>query len=109
MNDTQQIFSLFYAILYGVIFTLSDKWKPFTHARSERHEGLKRVISSIIALVMFPVSYFISCFWVMGHISKFEFCKLLITIFLVSPLYAFYSLWAMYVPYHRDTFYSKGE
>lgn len=109
MNASQTIFSLFYAILYGAIFTISDRWRPFTFAGSNNPEGRKRVNSGILMLGLFPVAYFILCFFSLSHVCRIGFFELLMTIYLVSPLYAIYVLWVMLVSFQKDKFYSKEE
>jgi hypothetical protein len=109
MNTLQTIFSLFYAVLYGAIFTISDRWRPFTFAGPNNPEGRKRVISSLMLLVLFPVFYFILCFFSLSYTCKVGFLKLLMTIYLVSPLFAVYVLWAMLVSLKKDNFYSEQE
>lgn len=109
MNSSQTIFSLFYAVLYGAIFTISDRWRPFTFAGSNNPEGHKRVNASLLLLGVFPVSYFILCFFSLSNICKMGFFKLLMAIYLVSPLYAVYVLWAMLVSFQKNKFYSKQE
>ena len=109
MNPSQTIFLLFYAVLYGAIFTISDKWKPFTYAGSDNPEGRKRVLSSVFFLVLLPVFYFILCVNSLSYICERGSLKFLTPICLVSPLYAFYVLWAMLVSSKKDIFYSHRE
>ena len=103
MTNAQTVFTVFYAILYGAIFTVSDKWKPFSYAGSNNRKGLKRCICSLIMLVLIPVIYFIHCFAALANTESAY------SILLVSPLYALYSLWSMYVPFNKDKFYSEEE
>ena len=109
MNTAQTIFSVFYAVLYGAIFTISDRWRPFTYAGPNNPEGCKRFLLSLVLLVLFPVFYFILIFDPLSYICQRGFLKLLLPIYLVSPLYAFFVLWVTCVSSNKNIYYSQQE
>lgn len=108
MNSAQTIFSLFYAILFGAIFTISDRWRPFT-CSGETREGRKRVNLSILLLGVFPVLYFLFTFSSLSSITLKGILSLGIVIYLVVPLYAFYISWVMIVSFNKSKYYSAQE
>jgi hypothetical protein len=131
--NAQAIFTVFYAILYGAIFTISDKWRPFTYAGYKNHKGRKRICLSTLMLLLLPIIYFIVCFLALVNACKIgSFSQAMlryfletgydsviecfsqgvtigITIFLVSPVYALFSLWATRVSSCKDKYYSQQE
>ena len=108
LNASQTIFSLFYAILYGAIFTISDRWRPFTMAGLSC-AGWRRVFLSFGLLVVVPIAYFIVSLFSLSQVKEMGPWKLLEIILLVSPLYASYVLWALCVSCRKKPFFSVRE
>jgi hypothetical protein len=108
MSLPSQIFLLFYAVLYGVLFTLSDRWRPFFSAQNEPH-GWRRLIISLVLFGLLPVTYFLLAMQKMTQASATDLFHLGIAIYAVAPLGFFYVLWLFIVVPRKDFFYTPYE
>ncbi len=112
MTIAQQIFLLFYAILYGALFTLSDRWKPFIFESGK--EGNARYLLSVILFGILPILYFYIAFSILARTqtaitgSWQGFLRFLLLFFLVTPIYGFYCIWGGIVLLKRDLFYANS-
>jgi len=112
MSTVQQIFLFFYAIIYGALFTLSDRWKPFTFERGR--EGRARFLLSLMFFGVLPVLYFSYVFLLLGSerqplsVDLPSILRVASAFALVVPIYGFYSLWAGIVMLDRRRFYSDA-
>ncbi len=98
ITEAQQIFLVFYGILYGAFFTLSDRWKPF--AFENMREGRNRLVLSVVFLGLLPVVYFAWAFQRLPYLisgvfieKQLSFPGLFLVMFFVTPVYGFYALW----------------
>jgi hypothetical protein len=103
-----QIFTLFYAVLYGAIFTLSDRWRPF-YSSFEYEPQIRRHILSFFFFALFPVFYFISTLLELNKISVINHTSLFLSFYSVAPLGFFYICWSLYMRKYSDKYYSCNE
>jgi hypothetical protein len=108
MSIVSQVFLLFYAVIYGVVFTISGRWSPFFIRHSEK-EGWYRLGLSLIFFGLLPVIYFIIALPRLLIVSKSDGLNLFLAVYCVSPLIAFYFLWAWIVLGWPDKYYTKSE
>jgi len=108
MSISSQIFLLFYAVLYGAIFTISERWRPFNVANNP-DKGWCRLVLSLIFLAGLPVVYFLLTFEGLLSVSTYNTISLAVAVYAVAPLAAFYFLWGWIVTWGRNTFYSDNE
>ncbi len=108
MTIVGHVFILFYAVLYGVIFAISDRWRPFIIHHSTK-EGWRRLLLSFFFIGIFPIAYFIFALPCLLMVSKADVLYLALTVYCVTPLVAFYFLWIWIVFRKPSTFYTKQE
>ena len=108
MSFPSQIFLLFYAVLYGVLFTLSDRWRPFYSSHQEPH-GWRRLLISLAMFGVLPVIYFLLAVQKMMQVSSTDFFHLALAIYAVAPIGFFYVLWLFIVVPRRKFFYTPYE
>lgn len=103
-----QIFALFYAVLYGALFTISDRWRPF-FVRHGSKQGKKRLLLALVFFGAFPAGYFVIALPVFLRVREVYAWVLPIAMYSVLPLYAFHCGWSWIVQASRTTFYSPEE
>ena len=105
MKDTSQVFALFYAVLYGALFTITDKWRPLMG--SFGCKGLRRLGASVVWYGLTPVSYFVVAFMQIEHLRKPTCLSLSIplSILCVAPLIFFHFCWIWWVVPRRERYY----
>ena len=114
MNDGQQLFALFYAILYGVFTTVTHRWRPFQFGY---REGTRRALLSLFFLAACPFFYFVV---VMVFLQRHpitvpdtffsaDFVKFLLLFFFLGPMGAFYTFWGYILNRWKKKFYSAEE
>jgi hypothetical protein len=108
MSIASQVFLLFYAVIYGALFTISDRWRPFSMRHGSR-QGAWRSVLSVIFFGVFPGLYFIWAFLRWLTIQGKDPVVLAVAIYSVAPLYAFHFIWSWFVRAHKDIFYSAEE
>ena len=112
MSTTGQIFTLFFAVIYGALFTISDRWRPFFMSHKSQ-EGIRRIFLSLIFFGVIPVIYFVFTFFVLAKtVSDGTFSSILsplAAVLFVMPLGAFYLIWLWIVIPNKEKFYSGHE
>lgn len=104
-----QIFTLFYAVLYGAIFTLSDRWRPF-YRYSKEPNGFKRLLLSLVFLGLLPVLYFCLMIQILLNITcSVNILNTFAIIYAVAPLGSLYILWTFIIRRWYKSFYSDHE
>ena len=103
-----QVFALFYAVLYGALFTISDKWRPFFVRRGSR-QGRKRLGLAVLFFGLLPVAYFVIALDIWMRIQTINIWWLALAIYSVLPLYAFHYAWSWIVQANRASFYAQEE
>lgn len=108
MSVSSQVFLLFYAVIYGVLFTISDRWRPFfTHHRSK--ESWYRFILSLLFFGILPVGYFLFVFPPLLYVTGTSTLQIAISAYAVAPIISFYFIWIWIVLWQKDTFYTDIE
>ncbi len=120
MNDSQQIYAVFYAIFWGGIFNVLSRWKPFNFGLiSHKRKNIKKLIRKRIglALIIFnvlPIIYFGTIFYILGEQNicevqkKYWYYMVSIVLSGIIPAFAilgFYRLWLGIVEKWPKTFY----
>jgi hypothetical protein len=59
MNEAQMIFTLFFAISWGIVSNVLPKWKPFHYALFSRKQPRRRAIVAFVILNVLPWVIFI--------------------------------------------------
>lgn len=108
MSIAAQIFALFYAVLYGALFTISDRWRPF-FVRHRSKQGSYRLALSVLFFGFFPAAYFVIAFQVWMRVPGSKIWLLALAMYCVLPLYAFHCIWSWIVQGRRTIFYSSEE
>ena len=108
MSIVAQVFLLFYAVLYGVLFTISDRWRPFFISHGSK-EGWRRMGLSLVLYGIIPIGYFLLVLPMILEITNFDRISLGLAIYAVAPLIASYFLWVWLVISKKDEYYSKAE
>lgn len=107
LDIAQQVFIIFYAVLYGAIFTISDRWRPF-FASPNSSKSISRLKLSFVLLGVLPIIYFLFMFTQLSHFDKTGWWLIFI-IFSVAPLYGIYNIWSWIVVSRKDKFFSDYE
>lgn len=108
MSTVSQIFVLFYAVFYGAIFTMSDRWRPFFVSHTAHH-GWKKLAFSLVFLGLFPVGYFVIVLPLFLPIKDSSWICLFLAVYAVAPIFAFNFFWTWIVVSKRNIFYSQQE
>ena len=108
MPKLSEVFLVFYAVLYGVLFTLSDRWRPFFTSHTSRH-GWKRLALSLVLLGLAPVSYLILILPKIAQKTSVDWYYVLFAVYEVAPIGFFYILWVIITLRWREIFYSRLE
>ncbi len=108
MSIAAQMFALFYAVLYGALFTISDRWRPF-FVRHGSKEGRNRLALAVLFFGLFPAAYFVTALRVWLRVPGSEIPALALAMYSVLPLYAFHCVWSWIVQGGRTIFYSPEE
>jgi hypothetical protein len=108
MSTISQVFLLFYAVLYGAIFTISDRWRPFLMPRKCKQAGRRFALSTAL-LGILPVGYFLLAFPVLESTDASSRGWLALAVYQAAPLMSFYFSWVWIVIWKKETFYSPEE
>src|SRR2546427_9980022 len=108
MSIASQIFALFFAVLYGALFTISDRWRPF-FIRHDSREGWYRAAMATGCLGVCPVLYFVFAFEIMLGVAGSTWVQLVIAVYAVAPLVAFYFVWLWIILRDPKKAYSPSE
>jgi hypothetical protein len=108
MSIPSQIFLLFYAVLFGAIFTISDRWRPFALPHKSR-EGWQRFLLSTVFFGVLPVGYLILVLPMLFSINATTRTCLGLAVYAVAPLVGFYFSWVWIVLWKRDNFYTPEQ
>lgn len=69
MNDAQTIFTVFYAIFWGAVFSVSSRWKPFNFGlifdKEVKHVA-RRISLAKLILNILPIIYFVLIYYILG-------------------------------------------
>lgn len=116
MNTSQQIFALFYAIMWGTLANVFPKWKAFDWALVTKrycyHHAFSRGILSLLILNVFPIGYFIlvflqlgECQWELKGTFWIKVIKLLVVMIQPFFLFGIYGYWVSIIKKLRKRFY----
>ena len=108
LSIASQIFLVFYAVLYGALFTFSDRWRPFFMTHSSQ-QGWNRLLLSLFFFGVAPVVYLILVLPLLMLVAKSSIISIGLAIYAIAPLVAFYLLWVWLVISWKDKFYSEQE
>jgi len=103
-----QIFLLFYAVLYGALFTISDRWRPFASSHRSRTDLFRATLAAFF-FGLLPIGYFLWALPRLLLIAGTRTVDLLVAAYAVAPLAGFYFLWLWLVLRYRPTFYSAEQ
>jgi hypothetical protein len=102
MKDTSQIFALFYAVLYGALFTITDKWRPVMGTFGCK--GQRRLLASFVCYGLLPVCYFVVAFLRLESVRATS-LNIPLSIVCVAPLVFFHFVWIWWVVPRRNRYY----
>ncbi len=103
-----QVFLLFFAVMYGVIFTISDRWRPFfMHHRTS--QGWRRSLLGLIFFGLCPIGYFLIAFTLLLRVSTNSIVHMAVSAYAVAPLIAFYFIWIWIILWRPQIFYTEQE
>lgn len=103
-----QVFLLFFAVMYGVVFTISDRWRPFfMHHRTS--QGWRRGLLSLIFFGLCPIGYFLVAFPILLRVSADSIVPMAVSAYAVAPLIAFYFIWIWIILWRPQMFYTEQE
>jgi len=109
MNLYQQIFALFYAIMWGSLANVWNKWRPFDWSRmGEGEHSLARTMLSLFMLNLLPILFFIYMFLELGSSKLSGTCfgmKLFVVMLQPFSLIGFYGVWVAIIQWFRPYFY----
>lgn len=117
MNDTQNVFIVFYAIFWGMVANVQPRWKAFQLPLVFRFRpATHRVVLSFIALNVLPICYFGWTIWMLSgdHLQVKEWgpsSVVLLLVHAVLPAFAtfgFYRLWLGIVELNPLYFYAPN-
>lgn len=103
MTIPSQVFLLFYAVLYGALFTITDKWRPLMGVFGPK--GRNRLVLSVILYGLAPVLYFLRAFRQLQGVRAPTYFNLLLSIYSVVPLVFFHFCWIWVVVPNVGRFY----
>jgi hypothetical protein len=107
MPNASHVFVVFYAVLYGALFTISDRWRPFFVEHGSA-QGILRWLWAAFCYGALPIGYFLAVrYWF--RTTRTDTISLLAAAYLMFPLVAFHTLWSWVVGANPDRFYSATE
>ena len=117
MNETQQLFAVFFAIMWGTAANAQPRWKAFQYPLLFLKEVKWRVCLSILILNILPLLYFGIVLWCLRGNSIDNKCwtiSILIKIVCGSILpafapFGFYRFWISCVERKPSKFYREDE
>jgi hypothetical protein len=120
MNETQIVFTVFFAISWGAVFTSLTRWKPFHYAMIFEKDFCQptcRLIVAWVVLNLLPWTLFgMALYWLRG-----EFCPskdwtistpaLVVVRGVLPGLVPFgsYKIWLALIQYFPSCFYAKNQ
>jgi len=117
LNIAQTIFSVFYAIFWGAVFSVSGRWKHFNFGLifdNEAPHVTRRILLSKLILNILPILYFV---WILCELNDNNLCSMqkkcwidfsAIVLSGIIPAFAilgFYRLWIGIVEYSPKLYY----
>lgn len=114
MNETQQIFSMFYAILFGTMLSNVISFRAFPWGvLGFIGVGLRREwVRLVIAVLMFnilPFIIFAFGYTLLGHVAEPDVLWIIYSAFLSLVVFAPYRAWHALQNYNSEWCYTKGE
>lgn len=115
MNETQTLFSLFFAIFWGAVANVQPRWKAFHWPFLRVSEARNRLFLSIALFNILPIVFFaFSLFALAGpRVSQWTFtatvCVVIFGIFPAFSIFGFNRLWLGIVESNVEAFYPKGQ
>jgi hypothetical protein len=115
INETQTVFMVFYAIVWGAIANVQPRWKPFQWPLVFLDRRVTfRVSLSVLILTILPFAFFGITLASLGdkhyHISQWSLSSaLVVVVHAVVPAIAnfgFYRLWLGFIELGHDYFYN---
>lgn len=110
----QQVFMVFFAIIWGAVANVQPRWKAFQWPLFRRHcPATKRVLLSVVVLNILPLLLFAYVFWALKHDSAATWSNCSVAHLVVHgilpafPLFGCYRLWLAIVEAYPDAFYSS--
>lgn len=114
LNVPQQVFMLFYAIIWGTAANAQPRWKAFAWGAAARDpHSRRRAWLSVILLNLLPLLYFVLIlrvlsFHVWNDLGSWNFSTAVSVFVSIVPAFApfgFYRIWTAVVPRYRNYFY----
>ena len=104
----QYIFPVFFAVIYGAIFTISDRWRPFfTHFG--RQTSKTRLVWSGVLLGILPIGYFSLMLWWKSSSTSAQWWVPLLSAYASAPIALFYWIFVWISIKWKFSLYSTGE
>jgi hypothetical protein len=112
MNDTQQIFCIFFAISWGLVGNVQPRWKPFNYAvASIFRPAFYRFFISTFFFNILPFFYFGLALWRLSFVENclnhmIDYLNLVAQGFLPAfALFSFYHFWIAIIEKWPECFY----
>ncbi len=116
MNDTQTVFSVFFAIFWGVIANVQPKWKMFDWTQIATPCGRSRLFLAVLLFNVCPLVFFGYTIWMLIGVGvPSENWNIRIVVKLLcrgvlpaASLFGFYKLWISIMEKWPDCFYEAN-
>lgn len=118
MNDNQTVFTIFYAIFWGLIANVQPRWKAFQLALVfDLKFARRRAVVSFIIFNLFPLIYYASFLCILNQSAKIEsswvfydFTRFIARCVVPSfGAFGFYRLWLTIIEIFPKYFYSPTQ
>ena len=113
MTDTQQIFTIFFAVYWGFISNVQPSWKAFHWPFFRERQARRRLYLSMVILNLLPVIFFVlgllalansPTHWTLAGAAQ----MMVFGVFPAFSAFAFYRLWLGIVELFPATYYPKN-
>jgi hypothetical protein len=122
MGVAAQIFTIFFAVFFGLILTkANENWLPFTYEElsgtNQSSREIMRLILSVLMLLVMPGIYFTlvltkllsqPALITIPPSTVKEWLKFLLLVFLILPPHGFYCFWQLVVRCKPEKFYTDS-
>jgi len=108
MSIASQVFLLLYAVMFGAVFTISDRFRPFALPPQSK-PGRRRVVLSLLFLGVLPTGYLLFALPILLSVNSTTRGCLGLAIYVVAPLIFSYFSWVWIILWKTDKFYDEEQ
>lgn len=113
LNIPQTVFTVFYAINWGLIANVQPRWKAFDWPRIQTGRTFRRVMLSVVFFNLFGIVIFVFVLWLLHHpvwylAQKWGWREMMLVGTSVLPAFAVFGLrrtWLAIIELATDSFY----